>query len=179
MAGVKLIDRKPIKNEETMRKIPGFLTILAFSSAAASESYVGLGGSITSGSGWSGESPEIIFGRSFRSGFTLESGFYEIGSRDSFRDEESKGVSIEAGYSYKFLNEKSHLNLGGGLYLYNSQYRTGDASYEDYDLAPMLSVSYRYKLRESLSARLKYSKYILDNNFGSPNRLSATLIYSF
>ena len=123
-----------------MKKILGFLAILALSSAVASESYVGLGGSITSGSGWSGESPEIIFGRLFQSGFTLESGVYGIGSRDNSREEDAKGISIEAGYSFKFLSEKSYLNLGGGLYLFTSQYRTGDASYEDYDVAPILSM---------------------------------------
>lgn len=176
---INLINRRTNKNGITMKKILGFMAILTLSSAAASESYVGLGGSITRGSGWSGESPELVFGRSFRSGFTLESGVYSIGSRDSFREEDAKGISIEAGYSLTFLSGKSYLSMGGGLYLYNSQYRTGDAGYKNYELAPMFSVSYRYKLKEHLSARLKYSKYILDNSFGSPNRLSATLVYSF
>ena len=162
-----------------MKKVLGFLVFLTLSSAAASESYVGLGGSITNGSDWSGESPEIVFGHSFSSGFSLESGAYDIGSRDSWRGEEAKGVSIEAGYSFSFLDKKNHLTFGGGFYLYRSKYRTGDAFYEDYDLAPMLSMSYRYKLGTNLSARLKYAEYFLANNFGSPNRLSATLMYSF
>lgn len=162
-----------------MKKILGFLAMIALSSTAVSESYIGLGGSVTRGSGWSGESPEIIFGHSFRSGFALEAGVYDIGSRDSPRDEEAKGISIEAGYSFNFINEKSYLNFSSGLYLYNSKYRTGDAFYEEYDLAPMLSMSYRYKFKRRFSIRLKYSKYFLENNFGSPNRLSATLMYSF
>lgn len=161
-----------------MKQWIGIFLLLTLPSAALAQTYVGVGAGSVSGDGWSGNAPEVFIGHSLTSGWQVEFGFYDLGSRSSSRQEEATGLlAMELGYS--LANEIGYLNFAGGVYAYHSEYHTGDAFYGEVGTAPVLSVSSGYFVSNNLTVRIKYGKYFLENDFGSPSRVSAAVAYSF
>lgn len=159
------------------KKHYGFIALALLASQSYAEVYVGLGVGSTSGSGWTGESIAFSLGNKFDSGFLLELGLTDLGDREEWPNESVNGVSLEAAYSVDV--DKLNFNFGGGLYFYDEEAVTGDASYKDSQSVPVATVAGEYKLTDRVAIRAELRKFYLNNSLGSPNRLSASLIYNF
>jgi hypothetical protein len=160
-----------------MKKAIGLTFLLALPSMAFAETYLGAGVGSTGGYHWGDEALEVVLGHSYESGFVLEGAIFELGERDTWREESAKGIAIDGGY--KVNKGPVEFGAGAGLYLYSADSSAGDSSSSDLSTAPIIYFSGSYPVSEKVDVRLKLRKLFLSDSFGSPTRLSLTVSYKF